>query len=287
MTLLSQPRLLAVVAVLATPVAAYAQSAALEIDYAVPSGYVAGRQEGVVVLAPQPSNLLAKCRYAFKPPRPSSESLDAAAQADLDSETVQSGMRRTSASQVARQGVAPAGWRYFLLGGEFEAQSAGGSRYLAIMVLAIPTSPGRVSVVLGVGSVGGCTFDDVGFAQLFLSLNPRGWANPSGNVLTRDLIGEWQGSRLSGHTFLADGRYFNSAAGVVLGQAIPLEGSGRYAVSGAQITITPHAEGRPQERFRVFIYDKLNNGRWQRAMSVLYDERKPSPYVAEYVRAGQ
>jgi hypothetical protein len=36
----------------------------------------------------------------------------------------------------------------------------------------------------------------------------------------------------------------------------------------------------------VYIYDKWNNVRWQRAMTVLYDDRRP-PYVAEFVRAAQ
>jgi len=282
----SWPRLLVLAGVLAFPAVSQAQTAAapLEIDYAVPAGYVAGRQEGAVMLAPQAGTAGANCRYGIKLPRPSRGSLEADAQADLNSETVQSGMRRTNDYVLARRGVAPAGWSYFLLGGNFEAPSPNGSAYLAVMVLVIPTSPGRVSVVLGAGNAAACTFDDVTFAQLFLSLKPRAVASPDGNTLTRDLIGEWQGSSLSGHTFLEDGRYSNSTGGVVFGQPKSPEGGGRYEVRGSEITITPYKEGRPPERFRVYIYDKLNFGRWQRAMAVL---RENPATVTEYVRAGQ
>jgi predicted amidohydrolase len=58
------------------------------------------------------------------------------------------------------------------------------------------------------------------------------------------------------------------------------------ALRGAEITITPRAPGFAPERFLVHIYDKWRNFRWERAMTVLYDDRTP-PYVAEYVRAAQ
>jgi hypothetical protein len=154
------------------------------------------------------------------------------------------------------------------------------------MAMVFPAPAHRVNVVFGLGGMGQCAFDDVPFAQLLHSLRPRGWPNPARNALARDLIGTWEGRGLSGRTFLADGRYSSSAAGALHGWTISGEGDGRYALRGAEITITPRAPGFAPERFLVHIYDKWNNFRWQRTMSVLYDGASP-PYVAEYVRAAQ
>jgi hypothetical protein len=154
------------------------------------------------------------------------------------------------------------------------------------MAMVFPAPASRVNVVFGFGDMGPCRFDDVPFAQLFHSLRPRGWPNPARNALERDLIGTWDGRSLSRHTFLADGRYSSSASGVLHDRTISGEGDGRYAVRGSEITITPRVAGRAPERFRVSIYDRWNNVRWQRALGVLYDDARP-PYVAEYVRAAQ
>ena len=154
------------------------------------------------------------------------------------------------------------------------------------MAMVFPAQANRVNLVFGLGGADRCNFDDVPFAQLFHSLRPRGWPSPVGNALERDLIGTWGGSRLSGHTFLADGRYSRRASGVLNDRAISGEGDGRYTVLGSEITITPRIAGQAPERFRVYIYDKWHILRWARAMTVLYDDGRP-PSVAEYVHEGQ
>lgn len=153
------------------------------------------------------------------------------------------------------------------------------------MVMVFPASANRVNAVFGVGNPAECNFNDVPFAQLFHSLRPHGWSSPAGNALERDLIGTWEGRMLSGHTFHASGGYSSSAAGVLHGSAVSAEPDGRYALRGSEVATTTRA-GRAQERFRVYISDKWNNGRWERTMTVLYDDRRP-PSVAEFVRAGQ
>jgi hypothetical protein len=267
--------------------ASQAQSpvASREVDFTVPSGYAAKTENALLWLVPQnPADVRTPCVYGFAPPLPSKASLEADAEAALV-ETIAGGMRRTSDYRIARRGVAAGGWPYFLTGGHFQGQFGGQNADLAVMAMVFPASAGRLHVLFGIGNPAGCTFNDVPFAELFHSLRPRGWSSPAGNALERDLIGAWGGSRLSGHTFLADGRYSSSAAGALFGSAVSGATNGRYALRGSEISITPGIAGQAPERFHVDIYDTWNNSRWQRAMTVLYDDRKP-PYVAEYVREG-
>ena len=276
-------RFLVVVGLLALAVASRAQggAASLELDFTVPSGYVARQEGGTLWLVPQTmGDVRTPCYFGFAPLRPSKGSLEADAEAALGAETVE--MRRTNDYRIARRGVAAAGWPYSLSGGNFEAKTAAGFIYIAVMAMVIPASANRVSVVVGFGNAAGCAFNDVPFAQLFHGLRPRVSPSPAGNAQERDLIGTWGGSRLSGHTFLADGRYSRSSAGVLHGRTLSGEGDGRYAVRGSEVTITPRVSGQAPERFRVSIYDKWHIDRWQRAMTVLYDE-SGVPSVAEYV----
>jgi hypothetical protein len=279
-------RLLVLVGLLALPVSSQAQSgaASIEVDVTPPSGYVARLEGGLLWVKPPAPQPATSCIYGISPPRPSKGSLNADADAALVDETVGAGMKRTSESRIGMRGVAPDGWQYFLSGGSFQAQNAGGYAYLTVIAMAIPATASRVSVILVLGNAAQCNLNDVPFAQFLHGLRPRGWSSPGGNALERDLIGEWQGSMLSGHTFFADGRYTSSAAGMLQGKPISGGVDGRYALRGSEVTITPSATGQRPERFRVHVYDNWTGTRWQRAMSVLYDERQ---YVAEYIRAGQ
>lgn len=281
-------RILILVGLLGLSVESRAQTgaASIEVDFTLPSGYTAQNQGGFVWIVPQAGGVRTPCVYGLAPPRPSKGSLEVDAAAALV-ETVAAGWQRINDRRIAMRGVAAAGWQYFLLGGEFQGTIAGNTSYLAVMAMVFPAPANRVNLVFGLGSISDCTFNDVPFAQLFHSLRPRGWPNPAGNPLERDLIGAWGGSRLSGHAFDANGRYSRSASGQLFGNIISGEGDGRYALRGSEITVTPHVVGQAPERFRVYIYDKWNNSRWQRAMSVLYDDRQGLPYVAEYVREGQ
>jgi hypothetical protein len=275
------------IGLLALPAVSVAQSgaASLEVDFSVPSGYVAKPEGALVWLVPPNLGVGAPCAYGLAPPIPSKGSLEADAEAALIG--LLPGMMRINDVRIARRGVASAGWDYFLSGGHFQGQFGGESRYLALMAMVFPAPANRVNLVFGLGSISECTFNDVPFAQLFHSLRPRGLPSRAGNALERSLIGAWGGSRLSGLTFDANGRYSNSAAGQLLGYVISGGGDGGYTLRGSEITITPRATEQAPERLRVAIYDKWNNSRWQRAMTVLYDDRKPAPYVAEYLREGQ
>jgi hypothetical protein len=277
-------RLLVLVGLLALPVASRAQSgaASIEVDVTPPSGYVTRLEDGALWVRLPNSQPGTSCVYVVSPPRPSKGSLEADAEAALVDVTSVEGMRRTGEYRIAMRGVALAGWQYFLSGGNFQAQNAAGTLYLTVIAMIIPATANRVTEVHVIGGADQCNLNDVPFAQFFHGLRPRGWSSPAGNALERDLIGAWQGSALSGHTFFADGRYSRSAAGMLRGKPISGEADGRYALRGSEITIS----GRAPERFRVHIYEKWNIGRWQRAMTVLYDEKKP-PYVAEFVRAAQ
>ena len=281
-------RLLVLVGLLVLPVGLRAQGGpvALEVDYTAPDGYVARPEGGMLWMTPQvPGPVSPPCLYALMPPRPSKGSLDADAEAALG-ETAAAGMQRSSDYRIARRGVAAAGWPYSLVGGNFSGQNAaGGFVNLAVMVMVFPAPANRVNVIFGVGNPAECFFNDVPFVQLFHSLRPHGWSSPAGSALERDLIGRWEGRMLSGHTFDANGRYSRSAAGLLHGDAISAEPDGRYTLRGSEVTTTTRA-GRAQERFRVYISDKWNNGRWERTMTVLYDDQRP-PSVAEFVRVGQ
>jgi hypothetical protein len=284
MVSLSQGRVLVTIGFLAVAAMTHAQSGAvsIEVDYSVPSGHIEKRENGLVWFESTTQAVGAKCVYGLGPPMPSTGSLEADAEAALMRLVPR--MMRTNDYRIARRGVAPAGWEYFLSGGHFQSQSG---NYKALMAMVFPATANRVNLVFGIGSLSECTFNDVPFAQLFHSLHPRGWPRRPGNALERALIGAWGGSGLSGLTFDGNGRYSNSAAGQRHGWVISGGGNGGYTLRGAEITITPGAAGQPPERFRVAIYDTWHIGRWQRAMTVLYDDRRPAPYVAEYVRQGQ
>jgi hypothetical protein len=286
---MSLRRLIVFGAVLALPVALRAQSrpAWLEVEYAVPSGYVERYEGGELAFLPQnPNDVRTPCLYGLLPAGPSSGSLEADAETALAGAAGSIGLQRSNHYRIARRGVAAAGWPYFLLGGEFQGRSqAGDTGYLAVMAMVFPASTNRVNVLIGFGRLGACMFNDASFAQLFHSLRPRGWSSPAGNGLQRDLIGAWGGSMLSGHTFYADGGYSSSAAGELYGKLISGGAEGRYALRGSEVTVTTRA-GQASERFRVSIYDNWNNSRWERTMAVLYDDRRP-PYVNEFVRSAQ
>ena len=284
---LSLRRFLALIGLFALSVAPRAQggAASLEFDVTVPSGYSARQEGGFVQILPQtlghPST---PCAYALWSPRPSTGSLEADADAALATEVSAAKMQRSNNFRVAMRGTAPAGWPYFVSGGEFQlpGQFAGSSTYLSMWAMAFPASGNRVSVLFGAGSVSPhCTVNDPPFGQLFHSLRPRGWPNPPANALERDLIGQWHGRHLSMHTFHPDGRYSASASGAVYGKAVSSDPQGRYALRGSEVTVT--TRGQTTERFRVHIYDKWNISRWERALTVLYDNQT----VAEYVRAPQ
>jgi hypothetical protein len=260
---------------------AQAQASSIEVDFTTPSGYVVKHDGDLLWIIPQaPNNARTPCTYGLAAARPSKGSLEVDAEAAL-AEATAGGWQRINDRRIARRGVSAAGWHYFLLGGEFAGALQGQILNLAVMAMVFPAPANRVNVLIGLGNIARCTFEDVPFAQLFLSLRPHGWPNPPPDALEGDLIGTWGGSGLSRHTFYPKGRYSRSAGGILHGEATWTEGDGTYVVRGSEITITERAGS---ERFRVYIYDKWNNFRWQRAMTVLYEAKGPS--VAEYVREG-
>jgi len=277
-------RILVLVGLLTLSVEPRAQTgaASIEVDFAVPGGYVA-QQEGEILWLRPPTlgDVRTPCAYGLLPPIPSKGSLEVDAEAALADITAK--WPRVTDNRIAMRGVTAAGSPYFLLGGTFQSPNGAG---LEVTAMVFPALANRVTVLFGLGAMTWCDLNDVPFAQLFHSLRPRGQPNPVGNSLERDLIGKWGGNRLSGYTFLADGRYASSAAAVLNGEPISGEGDGRYTVRGSEVSITPRLAGQTPERFRVYIYEKWNNFRWERAMRVLYDNRTP-PYAAEYVREGQ
>jgi hypothetical protein len=282
---MSPGRLLVVIGLLLLSLVSQGQSqvASLEVDYTVPSGYVGRVEGGSLWIGPQaPDDARTPCVYALVPPRPSKGSLEPDAAAAL-LETGALGLSRINDQLFAMRGVALEGWPYFAVGGEFGGTVSGRNVHLKIMALVFPAEANRVNVLLGVGDPARCLFNDALFAQLFHSLRPRGWKNPGGNALERDLIGRWEGRGLSQHTFFAGGGYSRSAAGVLFDDPKSTGRDGRYTLRGAEITIPPRVSGQAPERFRVYIYDKLNNSQWQRTMTVLYDDRRPID-AAEYIR---
>jgi hypothetical protein len=288
-SLLSPGRLLVVVGLLLLSQVSQGQGQvpSLEVDYTVPSGYVARPDGGGVAFGPQtPGDPGTPCAYVLMPPQPSKGSLDVDAGAALLAEAARAGLSRVNDQVIAMRGVAVEGWPYFLLALEFGGTAGGQNIYLNVMAMVFPAPADRVNVLIGAGSLARCTFNDVLFAQLFHSLRPRGWKNPGGNALERDLIGRWEGRGLSQHTFLAGGGYSRSAAGVLFDQTMSTGGGGRYSVRGDEITIAANASGQAPERFRVRIYDTLKFSQWQRAMTVLYDNRRPAS-VTEYIRIEQ
>ncbi|MFL6229402.1 MAG: hypothetical protein ACJ741_11545 [Pyrinomonadaceae bacterium] len=272
----------------AAPVPGSAPAGDIEVEFDVPPGYAARREGRMVVLTPTTIDEKTPCAYGVSPARPSSGTLDADARAALLEALP--GWQLKSDDYNALRGTAGAGWPFFWFRTDVQRLVGGSYEYAAAMTMAFPAGAGRVNIVWGVGNPAHCTLDDLAFARLFYSLRPRGWSSDGGKALSRDLQGTWRNSQRLGiaqYKFMADGRYeFGLGSVTSMGLFERTSSSvadGRYALRGAELSVTPDRRDRGVSRYRVRIYDEFVRGRWTRAMSLLDESANPALEV-QYMR---
>ena len=266
-------------------------AADLDLDFDVPSGYVAQRESGAVVLLPTHPERT-PCAYGISPPRPSKGALDADAQAALV-EVVVPGWQKNSDFSNALRGNAAAGWPYFRVQADFRRITSGTHEVVSAMAMVFPAGQNRVHVVWGAGNPARCTLDDTSLARLFHSLRPHGWSSDGGAALLRDLQGTWRNSErygVSQYTFGPGGRFERGLAtatrlGLDEKTSAAVE-AGRYELRAGALVLTPDRRDRGPSSYRVRVYDEFTyvRGRWTRAMSLLADSSGSSSDEVRYDR---
>jgi hypothetical protein len=271
-----------------TPRSGSAPAGELEVEFDVPPGYAATREGSRIVLTPTAGREKTPCAYGLSPARPSQGTLEADARAAILE--VLPGWQLKSDHYNAMRGNAGAGWSYFWFRTDIQKLIQGSYEYATVMTMAFPASSGRVNIIWGVGVTGRCMSDDIAFARLFHSLRPRGWTSDGGKALAQELQGTWRNSQSVGmvqYRFMADGRYeFGIGTVTRMGLFERTSSSvadGRYALRGAELTVTPERRERGVTKYRVRIYDEFVLGRWTRAMSLLDESANPALEV-QYMR---
>jgi hypothetical protein len=266
----------------AAPNSASVSAGEIEVEFAVPPGYVSKRDGRTILLIPTTINEKTPCAYGISPPRPSSGNLEADARAALLEP--HPGWRLRDDSYSAMRGTAADGWKYFwfrtiiqsLVGGSYQSANA--------MAMAFPAGQGRVNIVWGVGNTAHCMLDDLAFSRLFHSLRPRGWTSDGGKAFARELQGVWRYTHSYGMTqykFTANGRYEYGRGTTTTAGMLETTSSGvsdgSYKLNGSELTLGGVS------KFRVRVYDKYVAKKWWRMMSLL-DENVSPPLDVEYER---
>lgn len=271
-----------------TPRSGSAPAGEIEVEFDVPPGYASQRDGGKIVLTPTAGREQTPCAYGVSPARPSQSTLEADARAAILE--VLPGWQLKSDHYNAMRGNAGAGWPYFWFRTDVQRLVGGSYEYATVMTMAFPASSGRVNIIWGAGVTGRCMSDDLAFARLFHSLRPRGWTSDGGKALAQELQGTWRNSQSVGmaqYKFMADGRYeFGIGTVTRMGLFERTSSSvadGRYALRGAELTVTPERRERGVTKYRVRIYDEFVLGRWTRAMSLLDESASPALEV-QYMR---
>ena len=259
----------------------------IDIDFDVPKGYTSTRDGNAIVLKPDVINEQTPCIYGISPSRGSSGNLEADARAALLEPLP--GWQVKGDRYNAMRGTGGQGWPYFWF--RTDVQLPGPSyQYLSAMSMAVSNGPGRVGIVWGFGDPARCMLDDVTFARLLFSLNPRGWTPDGGKALARDLIGTWRNSLSQGmaqYKFTPDKRY-EYGIGTVTRMGIfettsSSASDGRYDLSGSTLLLKPNVRGRASAQYKVRVYDEYVAGRWTRAMSML-SENGAKPLDVQYMK---
>jgi len=263
-----------------------------DLGFDVPPGYVQQRNGDIVILAPAVASDRTPCIYGLAPPRATTGSLEADAEAALV-QVVVPGWRRLDDRHAAMRGTAPAGWPYVWYRAAFEGDLGGQRQAVNAMAMVLPAGQGRVHVVWGMGSIARCLLDDPTFEHLFHSLRPGGWTSDGGRALTRALVGTWRftaGPGLQQLRFTPDGRFerdVGSRARVgVTERTSATAGGGRFTLRAGELTLVPdHRPGNP-DRYRVRLYDEWFLGGWKRANALLDATANP-PLVIPYYRVDE
>lgn len=260
----------------------------IEVDFDVPPGYVSKREGKIIALTPTSVDHKTPCVYGIGPSRRSTGSLDADARAAILE--VLPGWQIKDDSYNAMRGVAGDGWNYYWFRTLVHGFVGGSYQSLNAMTMAFSSGAGRVSIVWGFGNPARCLLDDLGFAQLFHSLRPRGWTSDGGKALTRELRGTWRNSQRLGiaqYKFMDNERYECGIGSVtqtgLLERTSSSVSDGRYTLRGAELTLTSDRRDRGVSKYRVRIYDEFVGGRWTRAMS-LFDESANPALEVQYMR---
>lgn len=270
-----------------------AASGEIAVDFDVPPGYVSQREGANVLLTPKTVDDTTPCAYGISPSRASTGDLEKDTRAALG-ELFPGWQTRTNSSYAAMRGVGGGGWPYFWYRTDVERLSGGKYDYANIMATAFSGARGQVNILFGIGSISNCRLNDINFARIFHSLQPRGWYSDGGKALAGELRdGIWrltERGALAQYKFKAAGRYeYGMAADTSVSKYAPKAFStvrdGNWQLRGSELILTPDGQGQGVEKYKVRVYDEMDSfsQRWKRAMSLLNENAKPALEV-QYMR---
>jgi hypothetical protein len=258
------------------------QTGEIEVEFAVPPGYVPKRDGRMVLLIPTTFTEQTPCAYGISPSRASSGNLETDARAALLEP--HPGWRLKDDSYTAMRGIAGDGWKHFWFRTIIQNLVGGSYQYVNAMAMAFPAGQGRVNIVWGVGDAARCQLDDLAFAQLFHSLRPRGWTSDGGKAFTRELQGLWRYTHSYGvaqYKFMENGRYEYGRGTTTTAGMLETTSSnvsdGSYKLNGSELVLNGGS------KLHVRVYEKYLAGKWWRMMSLLNENAKPILEV-EYER---
>jgi hypothetical protein len=266
-------------------------TAAFEVEFDVPSGYLSKRESGMIVFTPVTVNDQTPCLYGIAPAQNSSGNLESDARGAF--RDVVPGWQIKNDRYTAMKGIAAAGWPYYWFRTDVQRLAGSSYEYATAMTMAFPGTAGRTNILWGVGNPARCLLDDIAFARLFHSLRPRGWTSDGGKALANAIQGTWRNSQNVGmaqYKFLPNGKYEYGIGTItrlgIFETTASSASDGRWELRGSELIITPNVRGRAPIKYRVRIYDEFVTGRWTRAMSLLDEASKPALEV-QYMRVEQ
>ncbi len=252
----------------------------VEVDFAVPAGYLTQYEGQTVILRPSTTNDQTPCVYAIASPRPSTGSLESDALRALLEPLP--GWQRKGERHDSFRGVGHGGWQYFIVRADVQALVNGSYQSLSAVAMAFPATKGMVNIIWGFGSLSGCTGEDLPFARLISTVQPRGVSGDGGKAFTQALTGIWQNSQGSGigrYKFLPGGRYeYGQSTSTTLGISERRSSSvndGSWSLNGSELTLRPERRDLGVKRYLVRIFEKNIAGRWWRMMFLLDESVNP------------
>jgi len=260
----------------------------VEVDFAVPTGYISERDGRTLIIKPVTVSEKTPCIYAIGPARSSSGNLEADALRSVLEPLP--GWQLKGERYDSFRGIADGGWNYFAVRTDVQMLVGGSYQYLSAISMAFPGAAGQVNIVWGFGSLSHCTGEEIPFRRLFHSLRPRGVATDGGKAFAREFAGAWlnsQGVGIARYKFLSNGRYESGqATSTTFGNLETRNSSvtdGTWSLNGSELTIKPDRRDMGVKKYRVLVFDRNTGGKWFRMMFLL-DESANPPLDVRYER---
>jgi hypothetical protein len=259
----------------------------LAVTFTAPPGYTVKNENGGVWMIPEKLTRATGCAYGIAPPRASTGSLEKDADAAL--KQLPAGWEAVGESEK-HHGVGPSGWPYWFK--SVNTRMTGKPAVSSMMVLALPAPNQQTTILWGFGTTMDCIPDDTSFAQVFHSLEPKGWTSDGGKALRTGLQAGWRFTTSSStygmmqYAFYPNGRYqFAMGTSSVIGYyeyTYAGVGDGAWKLEGDVLTITRDKDKRVQ-KYRVRYYTTYIAASWREAIA-LYDDTTSPPSALVYYK---